>query len=1018
MPSLTLDLLGSLKVVHDDRPPYAFKYNKARALLAYLAMEDRPDFTRAEACALLWPELGESAARRNLSQVLSSIRVLAAESGTPDWLLVDADTLTLNPVLAWHVDVRRFLGLLDESERHAHHSWNTCAHCARRLEAALALYRGDFLGSFSVPDSAPFEEWVVLWRERLRQRLASLLERLCQRAEWRTDFRGAAEYADTLVALDDLREASHRERIRLLALDGQWAAAEAQYEQLRRTLARELDVAPADETTRLVEGVRARAGRELAHFEPPALRCPSPPDALIGRGPDLERICERLRAGDTRILTLTGAPGLGKTRLALEAARALRFDFEDGVVFVDLAPLADPAEVPGAVCVACGLVETGGRSPDSLARARLKTRHLLLVLDNVEHVLGAAAWVGELLAECPGLHVLATSRAPLRIRGEHQWEPAPLTSEEAVRLFIRRAAAIAPGFTPTGVDAEAIAAICARVDALPLAIELVAVHLRSLTPAVLLQQLTARLPALETGSRDAPERHRTLRAAIDWSYTRLDESGQRLFARLGALVGGGTVEAANALFGAPLTLMALGALVDASLVRTADIGGEIRLSLLETVREFALERLGEGGDLADVRERHADYFLSLAERAQQASPELAHGDWLDRLSRDHDNLRAALDWRSGRAPVDLARFTCALRWFWEIRGHLSEGRHWLTLAFERLPETETAWRARVLETAAVLAARQGDYAAARTQFTTALELFEILADEQSVARVWRGLGNVALAQSDYTGARAAFDRALADAQRFGDLRAAGAALNALGLVEADLGRYEAARDLHRQAVASAQAADEPAHIGYSLLNLSLACSQLSAGDEGHRLLQESLTAFRRIDHKSGIALALYNLGNTHEQAGDLAAAETEFRESLALHRELGDEATASYPLFGLGKIALSRGDMPGARRLFLESLRLRHATGELRVIARTLNGVAELDRRLGYPRGAARLFGAAEALRETLGTPVPHTYAATYAREVEALRAVLGESTLAAEWAAGRALNLDQAVALASADGP
>ncbi len=1013
MPTLHIDLLGSLTVALDDRPVRAFKYNKARALLAYMAVEARPEYPRAEICGVLWPALSESAARRNLSQVLSSFRALADAGETPPWLLADTDTLRANPALDWRVDVTRFLELLDQSDRHRHVGWHTCALCAGRLETALTLYRGDFLGTFNVGDSAPFEEWALLWRERLRQRVFGLLERLTQRAEWRGDFHTAAGLAERMTALDDLNEASQRERMRLLALDGQWAAAEAQFEQARRTLDRELGVAPSTETARLVALVRERARGALIRLEPPALRCPTPRAPLIGRADDLARITDRLRGGAVRVLTLTGAPGLGKTRLALEAALALRHDYADGVVFIDLAPLTDAAEVPGAVCAACGLAETGGRKPAEVARLRLRARHVLLVLDNVEHVLAAAGWVGDLLADCPNVFILATSRAPLRLQGEHQYELAPLPADHGVQLFVRQAAAVAPGFVAAPGEAEAIATICARVDGLPLAIELVAVHVRSLTPTALLHQLSARLPALESGARDAPERHRTLRDAIDWSYTLLDAAGRARFARLGVFAGGATLDAAAAVWGEPLALAALNALVDASLIRTVEVKGETRLTLLDTIREFAFERLADAAEVDLARERHSAYFLDLAEQIA-AGP--GWGDGHDRLARDHDNLRAALEWLAANRPLDLARMAYALRKFWEVRGHLTEGRRWLAVAAERLPAAETGWLARLLQAAALLADRQGDGATAQAHYTAALALYETLGDERAIAKVYNGLGNAALAQSDYAGTRSALDRARAGAERFQDLSGLGAALNGLGLLESELGNYAAAHDLHRQGIAAARAASDLVGVGYGLLNLSLVETQLGEHEEARRLLVESLAVFRGIQHKPGIALLLLNLGNATEHAGDSDAAEAQFRESLQLNRELGDDGTASYPMFGLGRLALARGDLNGARRLFIESLRLRHATGELRAIPRNLNGLGELDRRQGAPERAARWFGAAEALRETLGVPVLNTYLATHDNEVAALRVALGEARFVAAWKAGRAMTVDQAVALALDD--
>ncbi len=1013
MAVLSISMLGPLTVTRDGAPLRPFKYNKARALLAYLAVENGRAHPRAELCALLWPELTEYAARRNLTQVLTSLRDMLADGEGANWLVTDVESVRLNEDLQLDVDVGRFDQLLSDSERHVHRSWQTCGACAERLDEAMALYRGDFLSQVSVADSAPFEEWAVLWRERLRQRAFSALERLAGRAEWLADHRAAAAYAGRMVDLDNLREASHRERMRLLALDGQWAAAEAQFEQVRRYLANELDVEPAEETTDLFERIRARDRGGLLRFEPPPFRCPIPPGALIGRAADLEVVRRAVRSDDLRALTLTGTPGLGKTRLALEAARGLRFDFEDGVAFVDLVPVVDAAMVPAAVAEALGLKEQAGKTPAETVVAHLRTRHSLLVLDNCEHVLDAAGWIGEVLAACPAVKVLATSRAPLRIRGEHQHGLSPLEPAEATQLFVERAQAVAAGFALTDANVGIISEICRRVDALPLAIELVAVRTRSLSPAALLQQLQYRLPALESGPRDVPERHRTLRAAIGWSYDLLDIEAQRLFAHLGLLAGEGSLEAAQALVDAEVPIGALEALVEASLVRTEEVDGETRLTLLETIREFALERLRDADALPDAQRRHAGYYLSVAERADHVLREGHSRTWLDRLARDHDNLRAALSWSAQHQPDWLIRFARALYRFWEMRGILTEGRQWTARAIGCLREDEKALQAELLDAAGGLAWRQGDYPTARDTLSRALALYRELKDERAVGHVLRGLGVVIGEQGDAQASRALLEESLGIARATGNLRGAAASALNLGLLEAYQGNVDRARELYMESLATGREIGDSILLGNLNLNLGLLTEDDGDLERARSLMQESLATFRSIDYPIGISLVLLNLGNSAVDQGDLAGAQAHFQESLELLRGLGDLATASYPLFGLGKVALARGDTLGARRLYAESLKLRHETGELRPIPRNLNGLGEIDRVEGRPERAARLFGAAEALRESLGTPIMPGYAPLHEREVSALRLTLGEARLAEEWQAGRSLSQDQMVTLA-----
>ncbi|MBL8046907.1 MAG: AAA family ATPase, partial [Anaerolineales bacterium] len=593
MPSkLAISLLGPLRVTVDETPVSEFKYNKARALLAYLAAEARKPYTRAELCALLWPELPERAARRNLTQVLSSLRdALNGAEPETEWLLTSAESVELNPEAALSVDVHQFNILLMEADRHAHRSWRTCGECAERLRQAAALYRGDFLHQMAVADSAPFEEWALLARERLRQRAMSALERLAQRAEWCGHYSEGVEYARRLVELDDLREASQRELLRLLALNGQPAAAEAQYEQLRRLLRQELSVAPEAETAKLAEQIHSGQAEALSRYAAPPVSGPLPSNPLIGRTAELHALTQRLRSPQVRALSLIGPPGLGKTRLALEAAHALRYDFEDGVYFVELAPVAEASHMASTLASALGVKEQSGRTLAEAVMAYLKPHNILLVLDNFEHVLEAAGFIAELLAVCPAVKVLATSRAPLHIRAEQQQALGPLSEIAAAQLFAERVRALQPEFLVNESNRAAIAAVCARLDYLPLAIELIAVRARSLSPAELLQQLEHRLSALETGPRDMPERQRTLRGAIAWSYELLGAPEQRVFAYLGVFAGGGPLPAIQAVAGSEAgVLPALEALTQNSLVFTQTVAGETRFILLDTIREYALEQ--------------------------------------------------------------------------------------------------------------------------------------------------------------------------------------------------------------------------------------------------------------------------------------------------------------------------------------------------------------------------------------------------------------------------------------------
>lgn len=459
-PQLAINVLGPLQVTLDGVPVRRFKYNKARALLVYLALAPERAASRAEVCALLWPERSEQAARRNLAQILTALRAALS----PDALLASPDTLQLPPGWGLTVDASRFSQLLEAAEHHPHRAWVTCPSCLARLQTALPLYRGEFLAQFFLADNSQFEEWALLWRERLRQRALTAWERLAARAEWCGDFARSAECLRRIVVLDSLREESQRELIRLLALDGQWAAADAAYEQLRRMLASEFGLAPEAQTEKLRAQLRTRSSAGLRRWAAPVYRGPEAPNGLMGRERELAGVVARLQAEAGRAVTLVGTAGLGKTQLALAVAQAVRYDYEDGVVVVELAAVAAAGGVAGAVAHALGVVEQAGQAVSQTVLGVLKRRQVLLVLDNFEHVLGAAGQVGEWLAGCPGLKVLVTSRVPLRLRAEQVVALEPLLEGAAVALFAARARAVRAGFDLTPANAATVAALCARLE--------------------------------------------------------------------------------------------------------------------------------------------------------------------------------------------------------------------------------------------------------------------------------------------------------------------------------------------------------------------------------------------------------------------------------------------------------------------------------------------------------------------------------------------------------------------------
>jgi non-specific serine/threonine protein kinase len=729
-----------------------------------------------------------------------------------------------------------------------------------------------------------------------------------------------------------------------------------------------------------------RAPGARAHASPAAeSSLPAPTTPLLGRGSELEDLRALLRDDTVRIVTLTGTGGAGKTRLAVAVAAAVQDDFPDGVYFVQLESVGDPRLVVTAIASTLGAQE----STLEALRGRLLDERVLLVLDNFEHLLAAAPSVAELLAGAPGLTVLATSRAPLRIRGEHEFSvpPLPLPTHgatldlaellrnPAVALFVARAQAVTRGFELTRDNAAAVAEICVRLDGLPLAIELAAPRVKLLSPASLLSRLESRLAVLTSGARDLPSRHRMLRTTLDASYELLGLPDRTLFARLAPFEGGCTPEAAESVCAVPgeldTTLVAAGleSLLDQSLLRQRlGADGEKRIEMLQTVQEYALYRLIERGDTDDARGRHAEYYAVLAETAE---PELLgphQVGWIHRLEAETANVRGALAWSSdgGNLSVGL-RIAGALARFWSLRGLMGEGRVWLEEALERASDVAVPVRAKAVFAAGYAALGQGDYDDATAWFEESLALHEATGDRFGSAMCTAQLAWLSMALGDAKRAEALSQRSLASARESGDQRVASVAL------------------------------------------ATLADSAASQGDTSRaaELFEECLTLRRGLGDQRNIANALLGLSQVELARGDLDAARSAIDEALALAREVGDGWSITVALGNLGRIALEDGDVARARALVGEALDASRQRGDKRMTAEWLHALAGVAAAADEAEHAARLWGAADALREAIRASASPIERATEARYL----APLGDLT--SERGAGRRLGYEEALAYA-----
>jgi len=727
-------------------------------------------------------------------------------------------------------------------------------------------------------------------------------------------------------------------------------------------LADALELPPADRVALEEMIVRTRVGTPpqtaadpaptpAPDFDDALSNLPAQPTPFIGREHEIAVVRARLLDPETRLLTLTGPGGVGKTRLALQAAAAARAGFSDGIVFVALAALSDPDLVLPTIAQAAGVAEEAGHPLGDTLAAALRGKRLLLVLDNFEQVLAAAVAVQALLA-APGVTMLATSREPLHVRGErvHPVGPlavprpplpplATLSQYEAVKLFIARAMDADPAFAITNETAPAVAEICARLDGLPLAIELAAARVRLLPPEALLARLGNRLKVATGGARDLPARQQALRAAIDWSHDLLDPGEQTLFARLAVFVGGRTLDAIEAVCDAdgdlPLdALDGVESLLDKSLLRRdEDTGGEPRFVMLETIHEYSWERLTARDEVGAMGRAHATYYRALAERAEPELIGSRQGVWLTRLEAEHDNLRAALSWSQERGDAETASHVAAALWrFWSARGHQREGYNWIerTLGWVDRARIEDAVLAELLSGAGMLATDYGDYERAEVLLEECLALSEKRDDVGWVARILSSMGVVAI---------------------------------------------------HRRAY-----------------------------DRAAELLNRALTSDRNRGDQWSLYVTMLNLAAVARFQGDLDRARGWLDESLALVRGVGDTWGLAVVLENIAIVAIKQGDYERARTYFHESVASYRAVGHRKGVIDCLEELADMlsAQRHIYP--AVRLLGAAAALREQYNADREPNDQDMYDVLIASTRMTLGDDAFEAAWGAGRMLSLDEAL--------
>jgi predicted ATPase/DNA-binding XRE family transcriptional regulator len=726
--------------------------------------------------------------------------------------------------------------------------------------------------------------------------------------------------------------------------------------QIAARLAEELGIPPEDRA-RFIRSARDEPEKEPvdsqatavpepqhANHLPSHSNLPTPLTHLIGREQEITHAQQLLLREDLRLLTLVGPGGAGKTRLGLEMAARLTDHFEDGVVFVNLVPIFEPNLVIPTIADTLGIGEEGGRPRVERLKQGLRAKRLLLVLDNFEQVIPAAAALADLLWSCPGLKALVTSREMLRVRGEHVFAVPPLAVPDsrhanaddllsqcaAAQLFAERAAAVRPDFAVTNENAPAVAELCRRLDGLPLAIELAAARSALFPPEALLARLGSRLKLLTGGPRDAPARQQTLRNTIAWSYDVLTDSEQKLFRRLSIFVGGGTLDAIAAVCIAAGELEfevedGLGSLVDKSLLwQEAKAGREPWFLMLETIREYGLEQLERSGEAEATRRAHAHYYLQLVERSERQLWGAAQEQALNRLEQEHDNLRLALAWHMAQDEgAEPALWMAGCLWrFWDMRGHWTEGQRWLEQALSRRASAAPARRWLALHGAGNMSLSLGEYARAKAYYEESLAVTQQLGVQFGIANSLVNLSMVTLYQGDLPEAIRLQEQALAIHSAVGNKIGKALALHNLADMLVQAGDYDRAAAFAEESLAYCKELGDGLGIAWALHDLGLLAHRHGASERARALLEECRTSYNKLGSKNDLARALNDLGELAADQGQHERAMALYEESLRLSIELGDRRRQAAVLDSMGRLAHHTGDEERAATLCGKSLSL------------------------------------------------------------------------------------------------
>jgi predicted ATPase/DNA-binding SARP family transcriptional activator/predicted negative regulator of RcsB-dependent stress response len=1018
---LEVRLLGKFEVRIDGQP-VEIPLRAAQSLLAYLILNAGTPYRREQLAGLFWPDMSDANARHNLRQILSRLRKAIGAQ----YLVADDLTITFDATTDYWLDAQVLTRKVETKTS------------AEELIEAVSVYNGELLPGF-------YDEWVLLERERgqaaFEHKMTVLLDQLIEAKRWDE----VLQWGEQWITLGHSPEAAYRALIVAHGARSDASQAAAAYQRCEEALRRDLGVEPSAQTRAALERAKREATSAIDHLvQRPRTNLPAALSSFIGREKEIAEI--RRLITTQRAMTLTGSGGAGKTRLAIESAAGLVDHFADGVWLIEFAPLSDAALVPHAVASTLGLVTTSGRPIVTALIDVLREKHRLLIFDNCEHLIEACAQLAAaLLQACPQLHILATSRESLVIQGEMQFRVPPLSTPdpqrlpiiqeleycEAIQLFVERGAAAVSAYTMTADNAAAIARICQRLDGMPLAIELAAARLKTLHAEEIAARLDDRFHLLTGGSRAALPRQKTLRATIEWSYNLLSAPEQALLQRLSVFAGGWTLEAAETV-GADLVVGAdlrvgpgadtrispydvvdvLTHLADKSLVNVDRTQGEeTRYRMLETIRQYAREKLIESGEEAALRQRHLDYYLQLADCAKVELRRAEQFSWFQRLETDLDNIRIALEWSLTTDARLGLQIMNALRWFWYNGDHVEDASLWLARLLQQpsaQPGMAGIIRAEALAGQSLLLTLLDQLPLAQQLAEESLTLCQKLGDENVASLSLQALGRALMFQGNSKQAQQCHEHSLALSREQNNHIGVAEGLWRLALSEQNrlrraelLAEAQEAFRAHGDSMGRVHTLMELSGTAVHQGDFQLAQRWL---DEGKNLLRSSAKSA----HMRGVLT--FNAGRIALWSGNYDQGRAQLEESVRSSWDTGFTMWYFLGVAFLGYAAFRQNKPESARAHWEKSLRHFHEANYSILAMFTLEGFASLAVHQQQLERATRLFGWADATREAIGDIRPPSEQTWVDRDLAVIHAQLDEAAFEAEQAIGRAMTMDEAI--------